>query len=181
MKFVYCVANVRALAFSISTSTEFEIESIAGNIIPTIVTTNSIVAGLMINEIMKYLHYRETDNYDKKLRNSFLNSNSSSGKYFVSNYIPVKNANCLICSGKRAISIQFDFSFSLSQNIITFLRTCEKFRSFEIVAENGSIIVEYGDESNFDELYLPPDLQKILLFAADYDSGKKIEIIAFNK
>ena len=48
MQFVTAATNLRAHVFSIPLQSQFEIKSIAGNIIPAIATTNAIVAGLQV-------------------------------------------------------------------------------------------------------------------------------------
>jgi len=46
MKFITGFANIRCLLFNIDLQTEFQVKNIAGNIIPAISSTNSIVAGI---------------------------------------------------------------------------------------------------------------------------------------
>jgi ubiquitin-like 1-activating enzyme E1 B len=55
MKLVACATNLRAATFGIEMLSEFEIQSIAGNIVPAVATTNAVVAGLETLEMLKLL------------------------------------------------------------------------------------------------------------------------------
>jgi len=59
MRLVASAANLRAHTFGIPMLSEFEIKSIAGNIVPAIATTNAVVAGLETLEAIKVLSGRD--------------------------------------------------------------------------------------------------------------------------
>ena len=53
MRFVAAAANLRSRIFHIDPKSLYECKGIAGNIIPAIATTNAIVAGLQVTELLK--------------------------------------------------------------------------------------------------------------------------------
>ncbi|KAJ8601592.1 hypothetical protein CTAYLR_010140 [Chrysophaeum taylorii] len=55
MSFVAAAANLRCANFGIERQTLYAAKGIAGNIIPAIATTNAVVAGLQVSEIVKVL------------------------------------------------------------------------------------------------------------------------------
>ena len=72
IKFIQSCSNLRALNYGISPISFEETKSIAGKIIPAVVTTTSLVSGLITVELLKYYLYKnesELDNY----RSTFVN------------------------------------------------------------------------------------------------------------
>jgi molybdopterin/thiamine biosynthesis adenylyltransferase len=57
------VANLRNIQYSIATATVLNTRKIAGNIIPAIITTTSIVSGFQILEFLKIVKYSINTNY----------------------------------------------------------------------------------------------------------------------
>ena len=55
MRFVAAAANLRSRIFHIDPKSLYETKGIAGNIIPAIATTNAIVAGLQVTELLKLI------------------------------------------------------------------------------------------------------------------------------
>ena len=53
MRFVAAAANLRSRIFHIGAKSLYETKGIAGNIIPAIATTNAVVAGLQVHELLK--------------------------------------------------------------------------------------------------------------------------------
>jgi ubiquitin-like 1-activating enzyme E1 B len=56
LDFVTAAANLRAHTYHIERQSRWEVKSIAGNIIPAIATTNAIVAGMQVVEVIRILH-----------------------------------------------------------------------------------------------------------------------------
>lgn len=54
MAFVAAAANIRMLTYRIKPLSFYSIKSMAGNIIPAIASTNSIVSGLEVTESYKF-------------------------------------------------------------------------------------------------------------------------------
>lgn len=94
MHFISSMANVRMKCFSIEEGnlTFNEIKNMAGNIVPAIASTNSIVSGLEVLEMVKFIVYEGRINYLKS--------------YFVQNQaykirgikMESPNPECLVCS-----------------------------------------------------------------------------------
>ncbi len=77
MQIVAAAANLRARVFSIRQSSELEVQRIAGNIIPALATTTSLVAGLVSLEVVKIAaervrarRLRETEQFEGQVDES---------------------------------------------------------------------------------------------------------------
>lgn len=55
LDFVTAVSNLRSLCFHIERKSKFDVKSMAGNIIPAISSTNSIIGGLMVLQLINLL------------------------------------------------------------------------------------------------------------------------------
>lgn len=55
LDFVTAVSNLRSICFHIERKSKFDVKSMAGNIIPAISSTNSIIGGLMVLQLMNLL------------------------------------------------------------------------------------------------------------------------------
>jgi ubiquitin-like 1-activating enzyme E1 B len=55
IKFITACSNLRSYLFGISLTNEMEVKKIAGNVVPAIASTNSIVAALEVNSKKKKL------------------------------------------------------------------------------------------------------------------------------
>ncbi|SOV16584.1 SUMO-activating enzyme subunit 2 [Plasmodium gaboni] len=68
INFITAISNIRMLNFCISQKSKFDIQSIAGNIIPAISSTNAIVASLQAFQLIHVIEYFETlkNNNNKK-------------------------------------------------------------------------------------------------------------------
>lgn len=67
MDFVHCAANLRMSNYRIERLSRWDAQSIAGSIIPAVASTNAIVAGL---EVVQLIHVLEAVADEKKLRES---------------------------------------------------------------------------------------------------------------
>merc|ERR1711972_392136 len=65
MDFVHCAANLRMENYRISRISRWDAQSIAGAIIPAVASTNAIVAGL---EVVQLLHVLDAAAESKKMR-----------------------------------------------------------------------------------------------------------------
>jgi ubiquitin-activating enzyme E1 len=72
IKFITSASNLRAINYSIEPISFYKTKGIAGKIIPAIATTTSIVAGLITNEFLKYLSYKDNLKLDK-FNSTFIN------------------------------------------------------------------------------------------------------------
>lgn len=55
LDFVTACANVRMRCFGMEAKSQFEVKSMAGNIIPAIATTNAVIAGFIVLQAFKIL------------------------------------------------------------------------------------------------------------------------------
>jgi ubiquitin-like 1-activating enzyme E1 B len=109
VKFVSVCANLRMWNYWIPCISQFEIESIAGSIIPAIATTNAIVAGLQCANLVKLLKF--TSAYKTKDVWVQYPKPSSSGYILQPSNHSLPNPNCYACSTEFVkIYIKDDFS-----------------------------------------------------------------------
>lgn len=109
--FVFAISNLRAYNFNIDQESRFKIHEIAGKIIPAIVTTNAIIAGVMVDEIVKLINEKENSvneydlirniNKSKSTRNSNLNKQRKIVSVFSIN--DEKNYDCTSCSKRHPV------------------------------------------------------------------------------
>ena len=99
MNFIVASANLRMHIFSIPMMTYYAIKQTAGNIIPAIASTNSIVSGVQITEALKHFSHEES-----KLRYTYLLTGS---RKLGASVLSKPNPECLICSAKYRPVIVF--------------------------------------------------------------------------
>lgn len=75
VSFVTAASNLRALNYNIPTATYQETKGIAGRIIPAIATTTSVVSGLIVIEMFKYMlgQSKLIENKIEKYRSTYVN------------------------------------------------------------------------------------------------------------
>ncbi|XP_054723073.1 SUMO-activating enzyme subunit 2-like [Uloborus diversus] len=96
MDFVAACANLRSFCFSISLKSRFDIKAIAGNIIPAIASTNAVVAGLIVVQLLKVLQGDLN-----KCRTCYVTENYCSKQKFISSCEICKpNPKCYVCTSK---------------------------------------------------------------------------------
>jgi len=86
MKFVAATANIRAYIFHIEQLNRFKIKEIAGNIIPSIATTNAIISGVIIMDAYKILN-QQLENCNT----IYLTHNSGTSNVFVNEFLAKPN------------------------------------------------------------------------------------------
>jgi ubiquitin-activating enzyme E1 len=74
IKWIMITANLRAINYSIGLADFYTTKGITGNITPSINTTTSIIAGLSIIEMIKYLKLNETSKFKSTSINLSLNT-----------------------------------------------------------------------------------------------------------
>jgi ubiquitin-activating enzyme E1 len=72
VKFITASSNLRAINYSIPPVTFQETKGIAGRIIPAIATTTSVVSGLIVLEILKYI-VNKVNSSEHKYRSTYVN------------------------------------------------------------------------------------------------------------
>ncbi|XP_013789792.1 SUMO-activating enzyme subunit 2-like [Limulus polyphemus] len=102
INFVTACANIRAFCFGISQKSQFDIKSMAGNIIPAIATTNAVIAGLLVLQAWKILMGHSSD-----CRTVYLNKQPNpKKKLLVPCLLDKPNPKCYVCSSKPEVSVQ---------------------------------------------------------------------------
>ncbi|CAG2118001.1 unnamed protein product, partial [Medioppia subpectinata] len=124
LDFVTAVSNLRSFCFHISRKSKFDVKSMAGNIIPAISSTNSIVGGLIVLQTLNILrnnvHKKRnpeltTEEANKALyescRHVYLRKVGPSAKNLISAYeLEKPNPNCMVCSA-NVPEIEISLSF----------------------------------------------------------------------
>lgn len=116
LDFVTAVSNFRSFCFDIERKSKFDVKSMAGNIIPAISSTNSIIGGLMGLQIIhllrampastKALSESEQAAFNEAIRKFcrivYLRKVSLTAKNLVAGYeLEKPRANCLVCGANR--------------------------------------------------------------------------------
>ncbi|KAL5106654.1 SUMO-activating enzyme subunit 2 [Taenia crassiceps] len=100
MDFVAAASIIRAILFHVPGANEltrFTVKSFAGNIIPSIATTNAIIAGAMVLQALNVLQGRID-----AVRTVFLHRQPAGfGRFLAPCRPPLPNPNCLVCSGAQ--------------------------------------------------------------------------------
>uniref|UniRef100_A0A5K3FSI6 SUMO-activating enzyme subunit n=1 Tax=Mesocestoides corti TaxID=53468 RepID=A0A5K3FSI6_MESCO len=98
MDFVAAASIIRAMLFHVpgcADQTRFTIKSLAGNIIPSIATTNAIIAGAMVLQGLNVLHNRID-----AVRCVYLHRHPTATGRFLAPCRPIPpNPHCLVCAG----------------------------------------------------------------------------------
>ena len=111
------VANLRNIQYSIPLTAKYETRKIAGNIIPALITTTSIIAGYQIMEYIKTIIYYDKNNPSKcnlsKFNNMYLNTSIN----FYSNATPTQVTKKII--GKNALEVSLWDKIMIPKSIIS--------------------------------------------------------------
>ncbi|CRH02797.1 SUMO-activating enzyme subunit 2, putative [Plasmodium relictum] len=112
INFITAVSNLRMINFSINQKSKFDIQSIAGNIIPAISSTNAIVASLQVCQLIHVIEYFEVlkEKKDEQINlreskakhvwvKSIVSGNNifSRGNLVNSEKLELPNPNCYVC------------------------------------------------------------------------------------
>lgn len=99
LNFVVAASNLRSKCFNIERKSPFDVKSLAGNIVPAISSTNSIVGGLLVLQALRLLksipvgeEYRKLDDSE---RNNLM---KDSGRLSFLNYTTLAQQSSLIAS-----------------------------------------------------------------------------------
>ena len=166
IKWVTSASNLRALNYEIIPVDFYTTKGIAGKIIPAISTTTSVVAGLIIIEMLKYLEQVPLEKY----KSTFVN--------LADNLIipaePIKAPKVTICGNE--FNSWFKFNHNGDCILSEFKTKFEKIFKSEItmIAYNASLL--YSNFTDSDE-NLNKNISKILKdFDEDIDLTNQIEL-----
>ncbi|GFS90423.1 SUMO-activating enzyme subunit 2 [Nephila pilipes] len=94
MDFVASCSNLRAHCFHIPLQTRFDVKAIAGNIVPAIATTNAVISGLLVLQLINVIRGEFT-----RCRTTWLNESAGVGKKIISSaQLEKPNPKCFVCS-----------------------------------------------------------------------------------
>lgn len=180
LNFVVAASNLRCKCFSIERKSPFDVKSLAGNIIPAISSTNSVIGGLLVLQAIRLLKsipigtdYRKLEDPERNEmmkysgRTSYLNYTSR--KDLISSYeCPPPNADCLGCSRGKIPEVQIHLSMKnttladLVDKIIigTFHFVCP---DLSLDDDSGIIIWSKDEESDDDSAVTEKARQRLLL------------------
>jgi len=105
MDFVHCAANLRMENYRISRLSRWDAQSIAGAIIPAVASTNAIVAGL---EVVQLIHVLDAQAQKKTLRESRCRTvwvrypEPSRKKILQPSSLQLPNKDCFVCGARTA-------------------------------------------------------------------------------
>jgi ubiquitin-like 1-activating enzyme E1 B len=165
LNFVTSVSNLRSHCFHIERKSKFDVKSMAGNIIPAISSTNSIVGGLMVLQIINLLRKLETIPDDQKsdsatvqqayrsvCKHVYLRQISTVFGNLIAPYqIFEPNESCLVCNTKHIPEIEVAFNFnqtSMSEFVEELLLKRLNFVCPDIQLDGLPIIVWSKDDAD---------------------------------
>jgi ubiquitin-activating enzyme E1 len=152
VNFITASSNLRAINYSIPVVTFQETKGIAGRIIPAIATTTSVVSGLIILEMLKYIVNSNEDKIEK-YRSSYINLADTTLVYSE----PIAAGTTLIGGQKVNIWTKFEFTHDT---------TIQKFKEYyENMFKTEMSMITYGTTilfSNLDFINCDIDITKNL-------------------
>ena len=169
LEFVSTSTNLRALVFSISTTSKFEIKAIAGNIIPAIASTNAVISGLVCNFVDKI-----RDKLSDTIRSVFLRRVPLKNKVFSVCKLSSPSTQCKVCSRGFCIA-----KLSTKTTLRELLENILKDSDIEIehltVMTGSSLIFDFDYDENLEKRILDLNLEHNLLFIPEINLSISIE------
>lgn len=147
IEFITSSANLRAMNYSIKTVSEFETKGIAGNIIPALATTTSIVSGLLAIELYKVI------SKDKYKLEYFKNTFLSLGISFIGSSEPIQ------CKYKKLGNLDISLWTNLKYNNITIKELLDIFNNDYNVNINQIL---YNDKTIYTEFMNKDKIKNII-------------------
>lgn len=109
--FISAAANLRMFCFSIQQQSFNEVKNMAGNIVPAIASTNSIVSGIEIIEMLKYLRQKKD-----KLKTYFIQNQQSK---VLALKLEKPLGECSVCSaGAIPVTIECNFNETRLKDLV---------------------------------------------------------------
>lgn len=124
LNFVVAASNLRSKCFNIERKSPFDVKSLAGNIVPAISSTNSIIGGLLVLQAIRLLksipvgeEYRKLEDASRNDllkdtgRLSYLNYTSLARQDLIASYeCPPPVPNCLACAKGNRPEVEIHLS-----------------------------------------------------------------------
>lgn len=103
MDFVHCAANLRMQNYRIGRLSRWDAQSIAGSIIPAVASTNAIVAGLEVVQLLHVLQRVGKNMKDSKARTVWVRFPEPSRKKILQpSSLHTPNPDCFVCGSRTA-------------------------------------------------------------------------------
>lgn len=153
VKFITASSNLRAINYGIPPVTFQETKGIAGRIIPAIATTTSVVSGLIVLELLKYIINSSKDKIEN-YRSTYINLADTTLVYSE----PIAAGTTLVGGQKVNIWTKFEFTHDI---------TIQKFKEYyENMFKTEISMITYGTAilfSNLNFINCDIDITKIFL------------------
>lgn len=167
LRFVVAASNLRSKCFDIERKSPFDVKSLAGNIVPAISSTNSIVGGLLVLQAMRLLksmpigedYWKLEDSERNKLikdagRLTYLNFTSLTRKNLIASYeCPPPVPTCLACAKGQRPEVEIHLSMSnttLSDFIDKIILGTFHFVCPDVCLESDTTILIYSEDCDND-------------------------------
>lgn len=165
--FVAAASNLRMFNYHIPLMSRWDIESIAGAIVPAIATTNAIVAGLQCFNLAYAL--KRNPGRDLWVRYPHPSAN---GSIVQSSSPPKPNPDCFICQNRMVTVSVRSFAECTLSEVVRIVILSELAIKDPVVILNGNLIYDYmEDEEDIKESY-----EKSLEFWEFTKSGQMIQV-----
>ncbi|CAJ1357408.1 unnamed protein product, partial [Effrenium voratum] len=103
MDFVHCAANLRMQNYRIARLSRWDAQSIAGSIIPAVASTNAIVAGLEVVQLLHVLQSKGKTMRDGRARTVWVRYPEPSRKKILQpSSLQAPNPDCFVCGSRTA-------------------------------------------------------------------------------
>lgn len=155
LKFVSAISNARAYAFNIPLQSEFTIKEMAGNIVPTIASTNAIVAAIQVTEAIKFLQSRflaEKNKPTSHIKNKELYVQNTRTTKIIEASLGKENPECLVCNENFLPHLVFtNFDNTLKDFINHLQQQNPDFKEFRLTNTKGGELYETSEDVDEDE------------------------------
>jgi ubiquitin-like 1-activating enzyme E1 B len=142
MRFVTAASNLRCRIFDIDASSYYAAKGIAGNIVPAIATTNAIVAGQEVIELLKILKHGKDSIITKCKTMYCLRDKTRKGLVIQPSSLEPPNPNCYVCKN-ACVTVRLDTATWTLQRFID--EVLKKKMSF------NSPIIQIGTDQIYEE------------------------------
>ena len=191
MRFVAAAANLRAANFSIfPLQSLHDAKGIAGNIIPAIATTNAIVAGLQVDQLVKLIALLKIDKDLSKVRDVCKYVNCSRvpnfrGALLNPSLLELPQDNCYVCRS-AVVNVGLDLQKTTLQVFVdTVLGT--HFTFSEPAIDIGDSGIYDPEDSRLDDnrglplAEIPSITDGAMLKATDYATDLELTVVLHNR
>lgn len=165
LNFVVASSNLRSKCFNIERKSPFDVKSLAGNIIPAISSTNSIIGGILVLQAIRLLkkmpigqEYRKLDDKERNElikdtgRSTYLNYTSLTRKDLISSFEcahPV--TSCLACARDKIPEVEVHLPMketSLADLVDKIVIGTFHFVSPDLSPDDGSGVIIWSKEDH---------------------------------